>query len=395
MKALHVAFKDILIRFRDRNALVLALVLPLALIGIIGFAFSSDSGISAVRLAVVEREEGDLLADLAAGLVSRIDIFEAEAIPGDEARDAVRRGEYSAAVVLPDSLWEAVRDGENIEIGVLKDPASAVKAGVAEAVVRRTATYASAGSILTRAVLESFRDERALTESEEFELWGYLFQHMAEGFDEQPVSVEDVDQTTRQIDAHSYFAPSFAVVFLLFTLLGSAKTIHEEREAGTYSRLLTTPLTRSSLLGGKLMGSFVFAAVQLLLLVALTRLFFGVDWGSDPLAVVIMALVTAVGATSVAVFIAAVSKTGRQTDQIGTTAILVMSLVGGSMWPIEQAPDLFRNMARFTFNYWAQTGFRTLIFHDAGLAGIWQETAIILGLSAALFGLSVAFLSRR
>ena len=200
---------------------------------------------------------------------------------------------------------------------------------------------------------------------------------------------------SRQIDAHSYFAPSFAVVFLLFTLLGSAKTIHEEREAGTYWRLLTTPLTRSSLIGGKLLGSFVFAALQLLVLVVLTRLLFGVDWGSDPVAVFLMVLVTAAGATSVAVFIASVARTGRQTDQVGTTVILVMSLVGGSMWPVEQAPEFLRRIARFTFNYWAQSGFRTLIFHDAGLAGIWQEIVIILAISSVLFGLSVGLLSRR
>jgi len=395
MKALTVALKDIRIRIRDRNALALAILLPIVLIGIIGFAFSSDSGISAVRLAVVEREDGDLVAGMAAALLSRIDIFEAETLPADEAREAVARGDLSAAIVLPDSLIESFQDGEHLELRVLKDPVSTVKAGIGEALARRTATYVSAGTVLTRAVYEAIDEERPLSDSEEFELWGYVFQHMAETWEEQPVVIDDVDQTTRQIDAHSYFAPSFAVVFLLFTLLGSAKTIHEEREAGTYWRLLTTPLTRSALIGGKLLGSFVFAAVQLLVLVVLTRLLFGVDWGSDPVAVLVMVLVTAAGATSVAVFIASVARTGRQTDQVGTTVILVMSLVGGSMWPVEQAPEVFRRIARFTFNYWAQSGFRTIIFHDAGLVGIWQEVVIILAISTALFGLSVGLLSRR
>jgi ABC-2 type transport system permease protein len=395
MKALQVAFKDIVIRVRDRNALFLALLLPLVLIAIIGFAFGGDSGISSVRLALVEREEGDIVAELAAGFLSRIDIFEAEVLPEDEAVNAVRNGDLSAAVVLPDGMWDAMKEGAGVEIRVLKDPASTVKAGIAEALARRTATYASSGSILWRSVIETIGAERQLTDAEQFELIGYLFQHMAERWESQPIAIEDVDQTTREIDARSYFAPSFAVVFLLFTLLGNAKTIHEEREAGTYWRLLTTPLTRSSLIAGKLLGSFAFAAVQLGLLVLLSRLLFGVDWGANVAAIVVMILVTAAGATSVAVFIASIARTGRQTDQVGTTIILVMSLVGGSMWPIEQGPAVIQRVARFTFNYWAQSGFRTLIFHDAGLAGIWQEVVVILVISSVLFALSVGLLSRR
>ena len=395
MKALHVATKDLAIRFRDRNALIVALLLPLVLIGIIGFAFSSDSGISAVRLAIVERENGDLLAAMAAGMLSRIDVFEAAALPEEEARDAVSRGDISAAVLLPDGLLDAMMEGEPAEIRVLKDPASTVKAGIAEALVQRTATYASAGSVLSRSVIESIDSEQPLTDAEQFELAAYMFRHMAESWDQQLIAIEDVDQETRGIDAHSYFAPSFAVIFLLFTLLGSAKTIHEEREAGTYSRLLTTPLSRVSLIGGKLVGSFVLAALQLGILVIMTRVLFGVNWGSDPLAVLVMVLVTALGATSVAIVIAAVSRTARQTDQIGTTFILVMSLVGGSMWPVEQAPGVVQRLARFTFNYWAHSGFKDLIFRDAGLSGIWPEVAIILGLSTVLFALSVGLLSRR
>jgi ABC-2 type transport system permease protein len=395
MKALFVAWKDVIIRFRDRNALVMALLLPLALIGIIGFAFSSDSGISAVRLAIVERQDGDLLASLAAGFLSHIDIFEAEALPEENAREAVAKGDLSAAVLLPDDVADAVLDGRSVEIKVIKDPASVVKAGIAEALVQRAATYASAGSVLSRSVIHSIDAERPLSDAERFELGAYLFRHMAESWDSQPIVIEDVDQTTQKIDAHSYFAPSFAVVFLLFTLLGSAKTIHEEREAGTYWRLLTTPLGRASLVGGKLLGSYVFAASQLLILVVLTRVLFGVEWGSHPVATLLMVLATAAGATSVAILIAAVARTGRQTDQIGTTIILVMSLVGGSMWPIEQAPAFMQRTARFTFNYWAQAGFKDLIFHDTGLPGIWPEIAVIMALSTVLFVISVGLLSRR
>jgi len=72
-----------------------------------------------------------------------------------------------------------------------------------------------------------------------------------------------------------------------------------------------------------------------------------------------------------------------------------MSLLGGSMWPVEQAPAAFQNIARFTFNYWAHSGFKKLVFLDAGLAGIAQEIAIVGAMSIVFFALSVRLLSRR
>jgi ABC-2 type transport system permease protein len=193
----------------------------------------------------------------------------------------------------------------------------------------------------------------------------------------------------------AYFAPAFAVLFLLFTMLASAKTIHEERESGTYRRLMTSPVGRSAFIGGKLAGSYVLAALQVLVLIFLGSVLFGIVWGSHPGAVLAMALVTAAGASSLAILIASIARTGRQTDNVGTAFVLIMSLLGGSMWPIEQAPPIFQNLARFTFNYWAHSGFKKLVFFDAGVAGISQEILVITVMSAAFFSASVLLLSRR
>jgi ABC-2 type transport system permease protein len=108
-----------------------------------------------------------------------------------------------------------------------------------------------------------------------------------------------------------------------------------------------------------------------------------------------MALVTAAGAASLAMLIAAALRTSSQTDQIGTVIVLAMSLMGGSMWPIEQAPQSLQRVARFTFNYWAHEGFKDLAFRDAGLPGISQEILIIGVMSVVFFALAARLLQRR
>jgi len=391
MRALHIALKDLRIKLADRNTLVLMLLMPVVLTAIMGFAFGSDSGISEVRLAVVGPEKGSLLADGAATLLNRIDIFEAEVATEEEAREAVSSGRLSAAIALPPGILDAVVGGDPVEIRVLKDPASSIKAGIAESMVEQFAGFASAGGILGRGIYETIDGDAPMTDAERLGLAGWMFDWMRDAWSEPPIAIESADQEVRRIDVRSYFAPSLAIFFLLFTMIGSAKSLHEEREAGTLGRLRSAPISDASIVAGKLLGTYLLAVVQLLGLLALAALLFGVSWGSSPTAVVVMALVTAAGAAAIATVIAAATRTGRQTEQVGTIAVLVMSAVGGSMWPVTEKLE---PVARFTFNYWAQRGFNQLVLYDAGFEGITQPLLITGLIAAVAFALAVALLAR-
>jgi len=391
----HIALKDLRIRLRDRNALVLMLFLPLMLTAIIGFAFGSDSGISTIEFLLVGPEGSEFVLSALAGVINHMDAFEVATATEAEARSTVGAGQKVAAVVLPAGLLDAILGGTPATIVVLADPASPIKAGIVKAIVAQFASYASAGSVLARGIFEALEDERPLTDVERWTLARWMFEWMRDAWEDLPISVEDADTEAREFDLKAYFAPSFAVLFLLFTMLASAKTIHEERESGTYERLMTAPVSRATFVGGKFLGTYLLAATQLLSFLVLASLLFGIHWGSHPGAAAAMALATAAGASSLALLIGAAARTARQTDSVGTAVVLVMSLVGGGMWPIEHAPASFQRLARFTFNYWAHSGFRELVFDDAGLLGISQEIAVITAMSAVSFVLAARLLARR
>lgn len=391
MTFLHIAIKDLRIQACDRNTLLLGLLLPVALTAIMGFAFSSDSGISEIRMTLVGPEGAELLTDAAAGMLSKVELFDVDITDEETAIERVRDGRRAAAIVIPDSLVRAAIDGTPAEFLVYEDPASSVKSRIVRTMAEQLAAYASTGSALGRSIYLTIDEEQPLSDEERLALSGWLVQWSYDRWKHPPLALEATDESVREISPVSYFAPAFAVFFLLFTLLASARSIHEEREAGTYERLRSTPVTRSSIIAGKMVGIYVLGAVQILVLIGLAHLLFGIDWGGSPLAVIVMALVTAAGAAAIAIFIAAVSKTGRQTDQIGTVVVLVMSIAGGSWWPI---PQSFESISRLTFNYWAQKGFSNLVVHDTGFPGIAIPVAVVLSLATLLYGLSVLMLRR-
>ena len=66
------------------------------------------------------------------------------------------------------------------------------------------------------------------------------------------VAVNDVSAQTKELDQKSFFAAGMAVFFLFFTVQFGVTSLLEERNDGTLARLLAAPISRASILGGKL-----------------------------------------------------------------------------------------------------------------------------------------------
>lgn len=57
--------------------------------------------------------------------------------------------------------------------------------------------------------------------------------------------------------ARGILVPGYAVFFALFGINAAAATILQEKEDGTFRRLLIAPIQKYSLLGGKLLAQFI------------------------------------------------------------------------------------------------------------------------------------------
>ncbi len=70
------------------------------------------------------------------------------------------------------------------------------------------------------------------------------------------------------------------IFYAFFTGASTAQTILKEDEEGTLPRLFTTPTTQATILGGKFLAVGLTVVVQMIVLLILGRLIFGIHWGS-------------------------------------------------------------------------------------------------------------------
>ncbi len=97
-----------------------------------------------------------------------------------------------------------------------------------------------------------------------------------------PVAVRDVSATSKELDQKSFFAAGMAMFFLFFTVQFGMTSLLEERNGGTLARLLAAPISRTSILGGKLLTNFLLGVISMAVLVVATSLLFGRRGGTRP-----------------------------------------------------------------------------------------------------------------
>ena len=184
-------------------------------------------------------------------------------------------------------------------------------------------------------------------------------------------------------DALAYYAPSMAILFLMFTMISSARTFLTERDAGTLARLRTTPTREGELLGGKIIGVLATGLLQMSVLIMATRLIMGVDWG-EPLAVGILVLLVVAATAAMGLVIAALVRSASQANVLGSAVVMVLAGVGGSFIPRQSYPVWLQTVGYIGPNSWGIEGFQKLA-SGARLGDLTAEIIALLVLATTFF----------
>ena len=166
--------------------------------------------------------------------------------------------------------------------------------------------------------------------------------------------------TAVKINNFDQIVPGYAVFFALFGINAAAGTILDEKEEGTFRRLLIAPIQKYALLGGKLLAQFLLTLVQLLLLIGIGNVVFHLDITLWP-AVILLVVCTSFAATGLGILLVSVVKTRRQLNPIVTLVVLVTSAIGGAWWPLFLEPTWMQLLAKIGLTAWAMEGFNGIM----------------------------------
>jgi ABC-2 type transport system permease protein len=209
---------------------------------------------------------------------------------------------------------------------------------------------------------------------------------VAELSQDPPVDTEINDAAGfREVNMFDTQAPGYSVMFLLFGVMLGAEMLLEERDKGTLGRLIVAPVSRSAILGGKLLAQFVIACVQMTILFGFGHFVFGMSLGDSLPGLILMVGVTAFTATAFGLLLAGTVRTRRQATSLGTLIVILMSALGGSWWPLEIVPEFMQVIGHFTINAWALDGINGLILRGEGFTDMLRPAAVLAAYGVVCF----------
>ena len=182
-----------------------------------------------------------------------------------------------------------------------------------------------------------------------------------------------------------YYAVGMAVMYLLFATNSGAESIFEERRLKTYDRIRTTPVSENILFGGKLLGIFLVAFVQFLIIVLFTTLFYGVSWGKSLTGIFILMVSSVLAFSGFSTLFASIAKSEEQIGNIGPALSMIFGFLGGGMWPAFLFPQWMNVVSKFTPNRWALDGFLKLMESNANFVQVLPQCGVLLMMAFFFF----------
>jgi ABC-2 type transport system permease protein len=407
--------KDLQVHYSDRRAVIMSFVAPIAIASFLG-AITGGSGSpeepAKIPIAMVDQDGSAvtkaIVTAVAADKTLQVTIPTAEA-----ARESVKRGDVTVAVIIPAGFGEAsglafFGGGAKPDVSVLYDPSHRAEMAlvrglmtqhVMEAVSREMFGGASGRQLADQAL--SNLDKSGMPESQRAllrELLGSVRKFYTEspatdgrarpGGITLPYSVSEEAVTGRDDVPYNGYAHSFAgmgIQFLLFAMIDMGVGILLERQRGLWKRLRSAPISRTSLLFGKALSSSVIALIILIAAFLFAGIVFGVRIQGSVIGFLAVSAGCAAMAATFGLLVASIGQTPGGSRGVASLAVLLMVMLGGAWMPTFIFPAWLQRLTVVIPTRWAVDGLDAMTWRGLpGRAAI-EPTLMLIGF-AVLFG---------
>jgi ABC-2 type transport system permease protein len=212
----------------------------------------------------------------------------------------------------------------------------------------------------------------------------------------QPINLEfslSADPNAGTMGEHLQYGlgqsvPGMGTMFAMMTIFGAMAALIVERQQWTLQRLASMPVSRGALLAGKILARFSLGLIQFLVVFIVGALL-KMNFGKDPLALVLLIIVTSLALTSFGFAVGGGLKNPAQASGLGLLLTLTLTPLGGAWWPMNISPRFLQIIGHVSPVAWAMDGFTALTYNGATLVDIWLPLAVLAGMTLVLFLISI------
>jgi ABC-2 type transport system permease protein len=350
--------------FRDRRTLVILFGMPIAQLVLFGFAIRNE--ILDVKVAVVDLSRDQVTREL-------VDRFEAssqfevvELGSTADIEDRFRRGKIKQAAVFEPGFARRLEREGSATVQLITD---ATDPNTANTIL----AYATA-------IVADFQAEIARGDA---------------------AGVRIVPETRMRFNPELrsvvLFVPGLvALILMLVCALMTSITLTREKETGTMEILLVSPLRPVQIIVGKVLPYLALSLVNVFTILLLAHLVFGVPVRGSLLLLVAECLLFTICALSLGILISARTSSQQVAMMIALAGLLMPTvLLSGFIFPVSSMPTVLQWVSHIVPAKWFLVIIRGVMIKGVGLETVWQETLVLVGMTAFFLGVGARNFNER
>ena len=358
-RIIAIARKEFLHILRDPLSLAVAILMPLLMVLLYGFAIDMD--LKNIRVGILDFSRSAESRSFIEEMTSSKFIVESTRLTNrNEIEPGFRQNKYRAVIIFPADFSRSLISNSVTPIQIILDGADGTSA-------------ATVGNYLS-AVTARMNLKYAKVDF---------------GIERLPIETRTRVLFNPELKSAHFIVPGLAaLIMMMICALLTSIALAREKETGTMEQILTTPVASPQVIIGKIFPYMIIAALDATLIVLVGKLVFGVPMNGSWFALAGYSLIFILIALSLGLLISSVAKT----QQVALIAALMITLLptlllSGFIFPTASMPVVLQYVSRvIPATYYLQ------IIRGIILKGVnWYPRmgGILIGMSLFLIVLSI------
>lgn len=343
---------------RDKASLAIAIMMPIMMLILFGYAVTSD--VKNVKLVIYDEsrtvESRNLIEKYA-----NSNYFKVSKIVDsyDEVERAIGAGEAKVGLVIPYDFAKSIRRGETSQIQILVD-------GSDPGIARTAAAY----SVMIANNYSLKVKEVALNK-------------MGQKLGGSAIEARPRVLYNPMLQSAKFNVPGIIGLILQnITVILTAFAMVRERERGTIEQLIMTPVTSLELILGKLVPYVLIGFLDFILVLILGYIIFGVAVKGSLLLLILFGIIFLISTLAMGMLVSTIAKTQLQAMQAAFALLLPSILLSGFIFPRESMPKIIYYIGNiFPITYFLEI-LRGIILKGIGIDLLYKNMISLLVLTS-------------
>jgi ABC-2 type transport system permease protein len=365
----RIAWKDLMELFRNRMGLVLLILMPIFMMGMVGFIYPSETSLNNIPIALVNEDKGFGGYSLSSTFILTLNTINentsmlrlTNALNLDEIREMIQTGDAEGGIIISKEFTQNIMSGKQGTITIVTDQSNPQMSAMIQAVMNQV--FEEMGTALAQ---QSVSNQLGIDPSNALSIV-------------KPYNIQTEGSIEGEFSYFDFIAPGImAMTVMMSVMTGLPAAISQEREVGTLDGMMVAPINRFSVILGKTIAQMARGILQGVLILALSMILFGVTIHGNILLVFALLLLGVFSFVGLGVVLTSFAKDQETAVMMMTTIMFPMMFLSGVFFPIEQMPPFMQGISKLLPLTYVADSLRKVMVLGADIPAIAPELSILI-----------------